>query len=88
MCVLCPFGLASPDLQSLSSLSAYPCCFSVAIMVAGAAQEKYSCLEIVMADLHLTLYLNGAHSVKSLEELGQESVSLCTGFLKARTSCV
>ena len=55
-----------------------------------------------MADLHLMLYLNEAHSMKSLEELGpescvcaepseergQESVSLGTAFLKARTLCV
>lgn len=26
-----------------------------------------------MADLHLMLYLNGAHSMKSLELLGQDS---------------
>lgn len=55
-----------------------------------------------MADLPLMLYLNEAHSTRSLEklgqescvcaefseELGQESLSLCIGFLKARISCV
>lgn len=41
-----------------------------------------------MADLPLMLYLNEAHSMRSLEKLGQESLSLCTGFLKARISCV
>lgn len=103
MCAF-PFGLDSPGLQLLSSLSAYHAAFLWPLwwMPGWSSKGEVRCLEIVLADLHLMLYLNEAHSTKSLEklgqescvcaesseELGQESMSLCTGFLKARISCV